>query len=210
MDKWIDDYNDVDFFENRTFEEFDAAISDEDRLKAYHNAGIFTVTKDVEWTTKNIHRTQGIQLMEHMGYYLRERDYGTLDADWDKSDMDIPFLRPKGYEQAMETHPTPPDRSRDPAEDFYRRLVTGPTSNSTFHRSIEFVDFYKACGTFYEEFTLWSGVLIIVVSLVGWIVVSIILLINLKRMRSFWKDILSVQVSFTPLNYILTNDRLIP
>jgi hypothetical protein len=191
-DKWIDDYNDVWFFHNRTFESYDPSIPMEDRLKTMENAGLFTITKDVQWRKENLHRSQGIQLMEFMGEYMRLRDYGKLDDTWDNNDMDIPYLRPKGYEQAMETVPTAPFRDRDPAEDFYRRLATGLTANSTFHRSVEFLDFYKACGNFFESFILYSGITIIGLSLVAWIVVSVILLWNMKKMRTFWKDILSV------------------
>lgn len=192
MDKWINDYNDVWFVKNRTFENYDPSIHPDDKLSTLDNAGFFTITKEINWTTENLHRSQGIQLMDFMGTYLRSRDYSFLADTWDNLDMDIPFLRPKGYEQAMETHPTPPDRNRDPAEDFFRRLVTGLTANSTFHRSIEFLDFYIACGVFFEKFTLWSGVIIIGVTLIGWVIISIIMLWNMRKMKIFWKDILSV------------------
>lgn len=197
-DKWINDFIDVDFYYDRTFESYDDSVPLSDRLNASANAGLFTITKDVKWRKENLHRSQGIQLMEFMGEYLRNRNYSTLDGTWEQNDMDIPYLRPEGYEQAQETHPTPPDRNRDPAEDFFRRLVTGLTSNSTYHRSVEFLDFYKACGNFYEKFILWSGVSMVCTTLFGWLIVSIILLWQMTKMRRFWSDILSVQVS---INY---------
>lgn len=130
--------------------------------------------------------------MEFMGEYLRNRNYSQLNDTWENNDMDIPYLRPEGYSQAQETHPTSPDRNRDPAEEFYRRLVTGLTANSTFHRSVEFLDFYKACGNFYEKFILFSGITIIGLTFIGWLAVCLILFFELNKMRIFWKDIFSV------------------
>lgn len=56
-EKWINDFNDVDFFYNRTFANYGSDIPLEDRLKAQDNAGIFTVTKDLKWRKENLHRS---------------------------------------------------------------------------------------------------------------------------------------------------------
>lgn len=130
--------------------------------------------------------------------YLRSRNYSKFDDTWEKQDMDIPYLRPKGYSQAMESHPTPPDRSRDPAEDFYRRLTAGLASNSTYHRSMEFFEFYKDCGKLFRRFIVWSGAYIIISCISGWLIITVILVVQMKRMKQFWEDIFGV-----PVNYLL-------
>lgn len=194
LENWISDYVEVDWIDDRGFDSYLATVLDEDKLEDKKHGGYFTLYKNVTWKKMRLHRTQGMQVTTFMGQMLKLRNYSDFTGTYEEQDRDIPFLRAPGYEQAQETYPTPPDRDRDTFEEFYRRLVVGETANSTFHRSMEFLDFYKAVGKFSESFIYLTGLFIIGISVAGWIIVSAILLWNLSKMRKFWKSLLQVQV----------------
>lgn len=135
--------------------------------------------------------------MHYIGGYLRNRNYSLVHDTYDKNDNHIPYLRPKGYSQAMETKPTSPDRNLDPTEELFRRMSHGQVSKAMYDRSKEFLKFYVDCGKFFQSFIFWSGMVVMFSSLLGWLIVAVMLLFTLKKMKVFWRDILSVQVTFS-------------
>ena len=146
--KWINDYIDVDFFENRIGKAYDPSIPLSERLKTLANSGVFTPTLNLTWHRHRIHRKEAIKSMHYIGAYLRNRNYSLVHDTYEKNDLHIPYLRPKGYSQAMETHPTSPDRNLDPTEEMFRRMSLGQVTKAMYDRSKEFLKFYVDCGRF--------------------------------------------------------------
>ena len=194
-EKWLNDTLEVDWIKDRSFESSSASVLDEDRLRDDANGGYFTRFVNVEWRKQILHRVQGQKVISLMCELMKNRDYTDTGESKENQDLEIPYLRPLGYEQAQETHPTSPERDRDTFEEFFRRLTTGPIANSTFHRTSEFLQFYKDVGKFSEQFIYFTGVLIIALSLAVWVFVSGILLWKLSSMKAFWKRVLQVNVS---------------
>lgn len=166
-----------------------------ERLKTVDNSGIFTATENLSWKKQRVHRKEAIKSMHYIGTYLRNRNYSLVHDTYEKRDLHIPYLRPKEYSQAMETQPTTPNRNLDPTEDLFRRMSYGQVSKAMYDRSKEFLKFYVDCGKFFQKFIFWSGMVVTFASVIGWLLVTSILLVSLKKMKSFWRDVLSVQVS---------------
>jgi hypothetical protein len=103
-------------------------------------------------------------------------------------------MRPKDYEQASETHPTSPDRSRDLYEEVYRRLVIGDFAKSSFDRCSEFMKYYTTVGRLYKYLIYYSSLLLLCLGVVYWIGMILYALIKIQRMKQFWVELLNFKV----------------
>ena len=171
-------------------------VTEEEKISDLENTGIITPNQRVTWKTINMHRTDALKMTTILGLKMQQRDYSNAEGSKEAQDLKIPFLRALNFEQSKESFPSAPDRSRDSFEDTYRRLYAGDLGKSVHSRKLEFDRYYAKLGELNEINNRYSGVIIMIVSVIIWLFLVFYFWWIIRSMKQFWEKFLKIDVKF--------------